>query len=273
MKANWNKLRKPEDFSIPEIELEKTPEMQFRRELTMLMQESGFQRQIPLYSVVSIEALASPAEKQLLTDILPEARAVIFMGTAIEDPILRLWNRIPGITMENFTTNITASVGLYLLQFCDKLDQQGYQAVSIQLPITPAVEHTELFALSDAVFIGKNHMVITESFGCRVNLGAIVTDAPLLNGDYRYDSYHGDRCGDCTLCEEYCPSGALKNGEYDREKCEAYLNNPATQLELTPHSILKCDACMRVCPLGEAGHWDSQPVHWSRILEERRINF
>lgn len=273
MKADWSKLRKLEGMPVPDLEKEKTPDMQFRRELTMLMQESGFQRRVPLYGVAAIDSLDAPEDKKLLTDILPEARAVIFMGLPVEDPLLRVWTRIPGISMDHFTTNITEAVGLILLQFCDKLDQQGYRAVSIHLPITPAAEYKELFALSDAVYIGKNNMVILEDYGCRVNMGAIVTDAPLLHGDYRYDAYSGDGCGDCTLCEEYCPSGALKNGEYDRAKCEAYINNPDNQLQLTPHSLLKCDACMRVCPLGEVSRWDEERVPWSRILEEKSINF
>lgn len=273
MRIDWSINRRPETMIIPEWELEKTPEMQYRRELTFIYQETAFGMGIPLYSVVSVDALDDPADKKQLTDILPDAKAAILIGTPIADPIQRLWHRIGGVSMKTFTTVVTSSVEIMLLSIAEKLEVQGYQTASIQLPLTPTNKHTRLFELSGAGFTGKNHMVIVEHYGCRVNLGAVVTNAPLLHGDYRYDSYKTNECGDCTLCEEYCPSGALKNGEYDQEKCQAYINDPANQLHFTEHTLLKCDACMRVCPLGRQDRWDSATVAWTKILEEKSINY
>jgi len=273
MKAEWSISRRPETMNIPDREMIKTPEMQFRRELTMLHQEAAFQERVPFYGVLSIDMLTDENDCKELTNILPEAKSAILMGYPIEDPWNRMWHRIGGISMNKFTTMATSSLELILLTFADKLEDQGYKAVIRQLPLTPTNQHNRLFELDGAGFIGKNHLVITKEYGCRVNLGAIITDAPLLHGDYRYEPYNENLCGDCTLCEEYCPSGALKNGKYDPVKCETYVDDPKHQMSISPHTLFKCDACMRVCPMGSIGKWDSQIVRWTTILEERKINF
>jgi ferredoxin len=273
MIVDWEVNRRPDNRVVPEWELIKTPEMQFRRELTLLHQEVAFQKRIPLYSVLAVEALSQPEDMRLLTDELPEARAAILLGTPIEDPWNRLWHRVAGLSMNSFTTVATSIVEIMLLSFAEKLEYQGYKAIIRQLPLTPTNHYTRLFELAGAGFTGKNHLVITEKYGCRVSLGVIITDAPLLHGDFRYRNYSHNLCGECTRCEDYCPSGALRNGHYDQAKCEAYVNEPANQLRLSPHTTYKCDACMRICPLGELGKWDSTPVHWATILEEKKINY
>jgi epoxyqueuosine reductase QueG len=272
MKYDWDADRRPENMAVREWELEKTPEMQRRRELTMLYQETAFLMGYPLYGLVSIDALTDPEDVKELTDVLPEARTAILMGVPIDDPWQRMWQRIPGISMSRFGTYATASTEMMLLQFAEILETQGYQAIVKQLPLTPTNERARLFELAGAGFMGKNHLVVTDKDGCRVNLGIIITDAPLLHGDYRYDSYNQNECGDCTLCEDYCPCGALKDGQYDQAKCEAYVNHPENQWALTPHSIFKCDMCMRICPLGKVGKWDTRPVTWQTIIEEEKLN-
>lgn len=273
MKPIWDVPRNRESLTLPEWELVKTPEMQYRRELTLLYQESAFQSRVPLYGVLSTDALTNKEDVEEVTSILPDAKAAILIGAPIEDPWLRLWHRVPGISMKNFTTLITSKVEVMLLTIADKLEQQGFKAIIKQMPLTPSNEFLRLFELAGCGFIGKNHLVITEYYGCRVNLGAIVTDAPLLHGDYRYKPYNKNLCNDCNLCEEYCPCGALNDGFYDHEKCEAYINNPDYQLSFSPHTILKCDMCMRICPIQTVGKWDSTPVKWTKILQEKKINY
>ncbi len=272
MLIDWSARRRKETFAIPERELEKSPEMQYRRELTFIYQESAFQLHVPLYGVISIERVEDSQVRQTLQEILPGARAAIVVGSIVGDPMMNLLYREAGITMKNFVAVSTTAVEIFLMEFEDKLQVQGFKAASVRLPQTPHREYARVIAASGMGFVGRNSRLITRNNGCRIQLGMVVTDAPLLHGDYRYEPYTESRCGDCRICEEYCPAGALKEGQYDKAACTAFRNNPDNQLHLTDNIRLLCDACMRVCPLGDEERWDSRPVTWEEILSSGSLN-
>src|SRR5512146_302083 len=61
-------------------------------------------------------------------------------------------------------------------------------------------------------WIGKNGLLISPSYGPRLSLGTVLTDAP-LEPDRPIES---SRCGKCLLCIEYCPSKAITGQEWSR---------------------------------------------------------
>ena len=107
-------------------------------------------------------------------------------------------------------------------------------------------------------FYGKNTMAITRRHGSWVVLGAVVTDveiepSPPLELD----------CGDCRLCIDACPTGALDEpGTLDATKCLSYWTQAPASI---PHEyrpelgsmVYGCDICQEVCP-------------WNRGVEKRR---
>jgi epoxyqueuosine reductase len=107
-------------------------------------------------------------------------------------------------------------------------------------------------------FYGKNTMAITRRHGSWVVLGALVTDveiepSPALELD----------CGDCRLCIDACPTGALDEpGVLDATRCLSYWTQaPASvpepyRVELGA-TVYGCDICQDVCP-------------WNRGVEKRR---
>ena len=106
-------------------------------------------------------------------------------------------------------------------------------------------------------FYGKNTMLITPEHGSWVVLGALATEVEVASGaPLELD------CGECTLCIDACPSGALDTpGELDSERCLSYWTQSrrATPLELR-HELAGqaygCDICQEVCP-------------WNRPVERR----
>ncbi len=99
-------------------------------------------------------------------------------------------------------------------------------------------------------FIGKNHMLINPSLGCRLFLGEIVTTLNL-----EPDTPGSGDCGDCSLCIEACPTGALSpDGQFDARRCINYLTIeykgqiPPDLAAGMADQIFGCEKCIEVCP-------------------------
>ncbi len=100
-------------------------------------------------------------------------------------------------------------------------------------------------------FIGKNCMMITETHGSWVFLGALLTD---LRIEPRPLLIPADSCGDCDLCLTACPTGALREPfVLDSQSCLSYLTQSKGIIageyrEALGRRVWGCDTCQTVCP-------------------------
>ena len=83
-------------------------------------------------------------------------------------------------------------------------------------------------------FIGKNHQLIHPTLGSLVHPGEIVLNEAISRES---DEAIG-QCGDCRLCMDACPTGALRNDVWDARQCIAY----------TTHHCLECQT---ICPFNQ----------------------
>ncbi|WP_299512826.1 tRNA epoxyqueuosine(34) reductase QueG [uncultured Rummeliibacillus sp.] len=96
---------------------------------------------------------------------------------------------------------------------------------------------------------GKNCAVITPEYGSYVYLGEMITDLP-----FESDEPMEDQCGECRLCLDVCPTGALvQGGQLNSKKCVAYLTQtkgflPDEYRAKIGNRIYGCDTCQTVCP-------------------------
>ena len=142
----------------------------------------------------------------------------------------------------------------------ERLDRLGRRIGGTYRVLVDEPDHVDREAAVRAgiAFYGKNTLAITRRHGSWVVLGALVTDveiepSPALLLD----------CGDCRLCIDACPTGALDEpGVLDATKCLSYWTQaphalPVEYREELGDMVYGCDVCQDVCP-------------WNRGVEKRR---
>ncbi len=147
-------------------------------------------------------------------------------------------------------------------QLREKLDVLGRRLGGAYRVLVDANQHVdrEAAARSGVGFYGKNTLLITRRHGSWVVLGTLVTDVeleptPALDVD----------CGDCRLCIDACPTGALDEpGTLDSTRCLSYWTQapeppPAEYRAELDAQVYGCDICQDVCP-------------WNRGVEKRRAD-
>jgi epoxyqueuosine reductase len=118
----------------------------------------------------------------------------------------------------------------------------------------------EAAARSGVGFYGKNTLLITRRHGSWVVLGTLLTEAELEPTPPLQT-----HCGDCRLCIDACPTGALEEpGVLDANRCLSYSTQSRHPIPLEHRAALGdrvygCDICQDVCP-------------WNRGVEKRRAD-
>jgi epoxyqueuosine reductase len=142
----------------------------------------------------------------------------------------------------------------------ERLDALGRRLGGSYRVLVDENDHVDRAAAVRAgiAFYGKNTMAITRRHGSWVVLGVLLTDAEIeVSPQLALD------CGECRLCIDACPTGALDEpGTLDSTKCLSYWTQAPAPIpepyrpELGP-MVYGCDICQDVCP-------------WNRGIEKRR---
>lgn len=103
-------------------------------------------------------------------------------------------------------------------------------------------------------WIGKNSLLITPEYGSFVNLGEIVLDVEI---DEYNEPYSQSHCGECTICMDHCPNGAIVEPKIvDARRCISRLtvekNIGDCDSNYSTHDwLFGCDECQSSCPFNQ----------------------
>ena len=100
-------------------------------------------------------------------------------------------------------------------------------------------------------WIGRNGLLISPDYGPRLSLATVLTDAPMETGT----PIEKNLCGECTLCVEHCPSGAITGNKWSRknpyvelvrlQNCRSH-KKESKRTDGKPN----CGLCINICPHG-----------------------
>lgn len=153
--------------------------------------------------------------------------------------------------------SVSPMVDQIALQLSRILENRGFSA----LPIPSSQyrrpgERRAIFShklagnLAGVGWIGKNCLLITTEFGPRIRLASVLTNCELESGKRLFG-----QCGDCEICVNACPVGALRGIEFNEsdnvEKrinvnvCGSYRDGKNTDARRGAHV---CALCLAGCP-------------------------
>ena len=140
------------------------------------------------------------------------------------------------------------------------LQRQGYSAVAIpasqttnSAAIAGDFSHKTAASLAGIGFMGKSGLFITTHFGPRVRFATVLT-----NRVFAGKGLQPALCGDCTVCVNACPSGAIVGNPWTEKTCRDDIVDAAlcsTFMKKKYTMIGRgavCGICAAVCPFGKS---------------------
>jgi epoxyqueuosine reductase len=103
------------------------------------------------------------------------------------------------------------------------------------------LSHKHVARAAGLGWIGRNNLLVNETFGSRIRLVTILTDLPLvINAPSLMD------CGSCRDCLSVCPAGAIsdRQEDFNHLRCYEQLRTFAKTLHFS-HNI--CGVCVKAC--------------------------
>ncbi|GHS89084.1 4Fe-4S ferredoxin [Synergistales bacterium] len=164
------------------------------------------------------------------------AQTVITLGVPLLLPILDTTPSVWGLEQEKITAGLllkTANrVSAFLIAHAEK-------AVRAELSDEELVRAGYCAGLGA---VGKNRRLVTDSFGPRVKLTAVLTSFRIPEAEPEKRPPRNP-CVDCDNCVRICPVGALDSSD-DASRCAS------RERELKSSFKNPCAACLKVCPVG-----------------------
>lgn len=187
-------------------------------------------------------------------NVFPFAETVIVAGIPIPVPMLDTTPSIVYSELYNTANRLLDEIAYRISVFLNErhiraafFPRDGYGDISV-LVKRPEAAFSHVLAAKYAGLgtVGFNHTLLTKTYGPRVRLVSILTDAGIEPDAVQEKNL----CIHCGMCAKCCPTNAF----YDIGKPVAYMNRHKCaryHQTLRSHYCYPCGVCIKVCPVGD----------------------
>ena len=149
--------------------------------------------------------------------------------------------------------------------------------VGVPLSSRDEVRVKPIFARLPRFQQGRNTLSYLPGIGSRFHVQIFTLDAPLPPTEHLLPEAKPLQCGDCRRCLDACPTGALDEAGFHREKC---LRNWQLSGKAVPEALrvrmgnrlIGCDSCQRCCPHNPPPVKRGEPVPLQPLLTDIRTS-
>ena len=205
-----------------------------------------------LIGVASVEASGSRELKERAAALLPKARSVVVMGKEIYREVVSLLKPSKqageaesGELLAAHSDYLNGRLNRAVHELSILFRQKGYRSLPLpavgpsdQRFLTALLSYKHAAELAGLGRIGRHSLLITPTFGPRVRLACLLTEASLEPSPLVHKEY----CTNCDACIQECPVQALQvPNQGDAYSMNKFACRTYRQAGLT------CSVCMKAC--------------------------
>lgn len=121
-------------------------------------------------------------------------------------------------------------------------------------PVLNSLPLKAIAARSGLAEYGRNNLCYVKGLGSYVMLSAFYTDVS-MHGQCLHDYSVLERCLDCRLCVDNCPTGCITEDAFliEADRCFTYMNEKTDTFDdlmarYRTGTLLGCNECQNICP-------------------------
>ena len=207
---------------------------------------------VDICGIASVDRFCDAPARFHPRDIYDKCNSVIVYGIKAPSEVLFIKNTLPYTNIQDRLEQHLDYIGLKAARLLEE-----YNIKAIPMPTDKPYEYFDqtrqhgqaLLSMRHAAWLaglgvlGKNTLLINDTYGNLLSLGAILIDAP-LESDSLADYLNRACPENCRLCLDSCPHSALDGKTVDQWKCR-----PMSNYKIGNNFNVKiCNMCRKVCP-------------------------
>lgn len=182
------------------------------------------------------------------------------MAVKYPKEVIRGISDLPTQEYFNWYNKLNERLDMLVTLGAEALQMQGYTSIAQtraqvgkgETKNNTVLPHKTVATRAGIGWIGKSALLVTEQYGSMIRISSILTDAPLITAA----PVNQSKCGECTICRDACPAGAVsgkvwdvglyRDEFFDPVKCRKIARERAKQGFGGENTI--CGKCIEVCP-------------------------